>query len=578
MRASHLFLPPYKKSRGVSRQDATAMLLDGGFVRKTGSGLYAYLPLGMLTLRNFYGLIQTTMHGLDGQEVILPFLNPRSLWEASGRDRLSAADLISVNTKDDQELIINPSHEEAMIGLFKDMIHYTWQLPLFFYQVQGKGRDSSVQAHGMFRAREFITADGFSVHKSFTELNNFIPRVFNAYRQLFGMCGMEPLIAEGAAYHTGGDRSFDFIIRHRWGDYQVVLCEHCNYVADQRVAIGKSRIAYSKPMPLTQMVNDQLGDIKDLATQIGIPESRIAICQLFAALDGLVMTIGRADHQVSFEKIGKLIGDRIIAPLTNQECQDYGFEAIFLSPLGFDLDELRANGVRIVVDHIVAETPNLVMGGNAPGTYYLNTNFGRDFEGHYLGDITMVDEHNHCAHCDGPLKVVNAFELASINRLNDYYSRKLQLKVVAEDGSPIHPLLGTYKIDIHRMITAVAWLRQDQRGLLWPLNLAPYKASLIVVGKSGALHKQADGLHQLMSDLLLWDDRPLSFIQKIRDADRMGIPMRIIISSRTVRDGSVAVLSRTGVLYRRMPINKVKATILQVWKTEREQNGCSDEV
>ncbi len=451
-----MFLPPYKRSRGTSRQDATALLLDGGFVRKTGSGLYAYLPLGMLTLRNLYQLIHSAMRQLDGQEIVLPYLNPRSLWEASGRDRLVAADLLSVNTKDDAELVINPSHEEAMIGLFKDMLHDTWQLPLFFYQVQGKGRDTAVAAHGMFRAREFITADGISVHKSFTELNNFIPKVFNALKTLFNMVGFEPLISEGAAFHTGGDRSFDFIIKHRWGDYQVVMCEKCDYVADQRVALGKSRISYSKPMPQAQSVNPDLNDLRELTRQVGVPETRIAVCNLYAAFDGLVMTVSRADHLVSLEKVGKLIGDRLVGALSPAEAREYGFEPGFLSPLGFELDELRQNGVRVVVDDIAAETPNLVMGGNAPGTSFLNSNFGRDFEGHYMGNITMVDERNHCVHCDGPLKVVNAFELASINRLNDYYSRKLQLKVSTEAGATIYPLLGTYKIDIHRLISSIA--------------------------------------------------------------------------------------------------------------------------
>jgi prolyl-tRNA synthetase len=190
----------------------------------------------------------------------------------------------------------------------------------------------------------------------------------------------------------------------------------------------------------------------------------------------------------------------------------------------------------------------------------------------------MVDERNHCVHCDGQLKVVNAFELASINRLNDYYSRKLQLKINDENGGTTHPWLGTYKIDIHRMISAVAWLRQDGRGLLWPMNMAPYKGVLIVVGKSGALHKQAEGLHQLMSDLLLWDERPIGFIKKIRDADRMGIPIRVIISARTIKEGTVALLSRTGAAYQRIPLNKVKTTILHIWKSERDLTGCGDEV
>jgi prolyl-tRNA synthetase len=190
----------------------------------------------------------------------------------------------------------------------------------------------------------------------------------------------------------------------------------------------------------------------------------------------------------------------------------------------------------------------------------------------------MVDERNHCVHCDGQLKVVNAFELASINRLNDYYSRKLQLRVTDDDGQVSHPWLGTYKIDINRLVSAVAWLHQDSRGLLWPMNLAPYKAVLMVVGKSGALRKQAEGLHQLMSDLLLWDERPISFIRKIRDADRMGIPIRIIISARTVKDGTVAFLGRTGPGHQRVHLNKVKTTILHLWKIQRELIGCRDEV
>jgi len=570
MRASLLFLPPYKRLTASAQNNPTKLLANGGYIRKLEAGLYAYLPLGMLVLQNIIDLIKRELKNLGGQEVLIPMLNPLEVWEATGRDKIKADELLTITDTRGKSLVVAPTHEEAMIDLIKNIIHATWQLPAFFYQVQAKGRDLGDDKLGILKAREYIMNDGYSIHRSFSELNNFIPRVHHAYERVLSACTLKPLIAEGASFNLGGERSYDFLFLNKSGDYQVVICDKCGYVCDQEVAVGLSKITYSKPLKLEKIKRDTLEDLPSLAKTMGIPNSRITVVRIFSLAQGYVMLIHRADHLLSQEKTARILGEALIQELSSKEIEELGLVPHFCSPLG--LKNLKVP-LKVVADNLVAETPNLIVGANDSGTYWINANFGRDFEASVVGDICRVDDRNRCYHCGGSLQVRPAFKLASLVRINNQYTKRLGMKLSGTTSEEVYPFIGSYSLSLERLISSVAMSYQDKRGLRWPLQIAPYKAVLHIVGKASRLYRLAEEIHEELGEYVLWDDRPLRFMQKCRDADRMGIPIRVIISAATLRDRSVTLLSRTGILHQRVSLEEVKKTLLEYWRQERQNAG-----
>jgi len=208
------------------------------------------------------------------------------------------------------------------------------------------------------------------------------------------------------------------------------------------------------------------------------------------------------------------------------------------------MQKLQLNGIRIIVDSVVAETPNLLMGANKSGLYIANANFGRDFEGHKVGDISLVDDRNRCYHCGGALKVQNVTKIATISHLDDHFSRKLEFSVSSEYGKKVEPHIGAVTLAFDRLVGAIAQAYRDKRGLCWPVQLAPYAAVLLVVGKSRRLYNLAQSIHQDTVELILWDDRTFPLAHKIRDADRLGIPIRVILSASTLENGQVILMDR----------------------------------
>ncbi len=581
MKASLLFLPIKSKAPSVALPSLTQLLTDGGYIRSIGDGLYAFLPLGMLVLQSIIQLIRTELKRLGGQEILLPMVSPMPLLEATGQDQILGSELLTLKDSKDRILAIAPSHDAPMLELLKGVLHSSWQLPAYFFQIQAKAKDDlslgSAEA-GFLAPREYLMNDSFSVHQSFTQLNNFIPKIYGAFRRIFTLCGLEPLVSEGAPSDPFGLHSHDFIVLDKHGDYRVVVCEQCHYIADQRLAVGLSKISCHRPLPLERGSKTATHCLGDLLRELGFATSQLALAHVYSAQKGFVMAVARADQAISRVKLSRILGEPIFQALDASALESLDLCPGFMSPMGLDLQDTLSYGLRIVVDKSVAETPNLLIGANLSGEYWVNSNFGRDYEAHLVGDIAVVDERQRCYHCGGELKVYEAIKIASIDRVNDMHSRALSLLVKDDKGTLIPPCMGFYGLSITRLLGAVALSYRDERGLRWPLQVTPYKAVLQVVGKNFRLQLLAQEIHDSLGEHLLWDDRPISFSQKCLDADRMGISMRIIISTASLADRSVMILSRTGTLRKRVTFHTVRSVLMEYWRLEREAHGLHEEV
>ncbi|MFN2312690.1 MAG: proline--tRNA ligase, partial [Spirochaetia bacterium] len=497
------------------------------------------LPLGVRVTERLCRMIREEMNRLGGQEVLVPLVNPAELWQTSGRDALLHEDMVRFKDRHGHNMVLAPTHEEAMVELVRRRMSSYRSLPLLLYQFQLKFRDEERPSGGLVRAREFLMKDGYSFHKSFAELNNFFPKVFQAYERLFIRCGIHAISADSGVGFMGGDRAYEFLFLSKSGDDRVIICDGCGYTANFEVALGQAENDREAPREIELVHTPGRRTTAHLAAFLELPLRKLAKPMVFSDAMGAVMAVVRGDHEVSVEKLSRLLGRPTLRKASLEKLAALGFIPGSLSPLG----EIGSR-IPSVVDPACANNPNMVYGSNEQDYHYLNVNFGRDFASERVADIARINETHSCIHCGTPLKNRPATELGNIFRLGTAYSRAMGLSVQNERGERCFPYMGSYGIGVGRLMSAVVEAGADKDGIVWPEALAPFGAYLMGVGKSPNVARAAEDLYQKLGADVLFDDRHESVSRKFKDADLIGIPYRIIVSQATVRDGTVEVRSR----------------------------------
>ncbi|MBU8913141.1 MAG: proline--tRNA ligase [Spirochaetales bacterium] len=562
MRYSRLVSKTIRETPKSVRVPSHALLLRGGFIRPLSQGLFSYLPLGTRVVRRLKRLIREEMIGLGGQEVFLPLTNPRQIWIDSGRDAIYGEDMIRFEVRSGKKLVLAPTHEEAMVELVKSVVTSYRELPVFLFQFQTKFRNEERPRGGLIRTKEFVMKDGYSFHRSFTELNNFFPRVFEAYTRIFQACRVPAVPAESSVGMMMGDRSYEFLMPTEHGDDLVIRCAGCGYTANADVAVGDLDSPEEEPGEVGRVETGRAHTMEQLSGELGVPRSRLAKTMVYSHDDELILAVVRGDQEVSSEKLRALIRRTSLQLADRDELQFHGILADYVSPIGLPVDILNLNlSVRVIVDVVVERTPNLTIATNEEGVHLTNVNHGRDFSGEITGDISRVLPGARCHHCGGELVEERVLELGHIFRLGDYYSRRLKLSFADATGRRFHPVMGSYGLGLGRLMAAVAEANHDKRGINWPPALAPYRYFLMAIGRSAKLAKIAEGIHEELGDDVLFDDRRVSISAKFKDADLIGVPYRLILSHRTAERGEVELLARGMRSPRRLPIRGIAATL-----------------
>lgn len=514
-------------------------LLNGGYIRPLGEGIYSFLPLGFRVLGKIEAIIRQEMEALGGQEMLLPLLNPPSIWEQTGRGEAAGDELVRVETRNGERLVLAVSHEEAFLATAASALSSTDDLPLFLYQIQLKYRDEMGSNLGLLRAKEFRIFDGFSLHRSFSDLNNFIPKVFAAYERMFQRCHLEVIAAEGAAGLMADAGSYDFLLIDDHGEDHLVQCQKCGYQANQDVAVGLAKLSNERPMNLQSRKLDEPMDMCKLPKFFGLPNSRGARCQVFISERGPVAVVHRCDHQVSLVKLSRLLACPVYRAAGPQELKLLCIPESGLSPIAHP--ELFQSMVR-VVDSAVVDSSNLVHNGTDHREVLLNGNFGRDYSADTVGDVVRVNHFHRCYHCGGELEVNQAIKVGSIRRLNAGMTENMGFELEDRRGGGVYPFLGSYMVGVGRLMASIVEAHSARRFISWPPAIAPYKAILLVVGRSRPLVERAQRIHEANDDDVLFDDRDCPMVEKLSDARRLGIPMRIMLSASGLSDGKATVI------------------------------------
>lgn len=519
------------------------LLVRGCFIRQLSSGIYSLLPLGTRVAAKIEQVLREEMDAIGGQELIMPVVQPAEIWQQSGRWYDIGDDLLRLKDRAEHDLVLAMTHEEVITSLIGYNVHSYRQLPVMLYQIQTKFRDEPRPRAGAIRLREFTMKDAYSAHVTQEDLDRYYPDVYQAYFNIFRRCGLDVISVDSDVGMMGGTMAHEFMSLTPVGEDTLVLCDSCGLSANRQIAtFRKDVVNGGDPRPLEEVETPDTKTIADLAVLLDIPETSTAKATLFMGDSGLIFAVVRGDMEVNETKLVNATKTTLLRPATEGELREYGIVGGYASPIG-------VRGVQVVVDDVVAQSTNLVAGANKEGYHLYNVNYGRDYEADIVADIAGAYAGAPCPQCGGPLRLERAIEVGNIFKLGTKYAAALKAQYRDEAGD-LHPMvMGCYGIGVERLMAAVVEASHDERGIIWPVAVAPYHVYLVVLNQNDETVMQA--AEQLYADLgaagitVLFDDRNESPGVKFTDADLLGMPLRITVSRRTLKSEAVELKLRT---------------------------------
>ncbi|MBN1686757.1 MAG: proline--tRNA ligase [Spirochaetales bacterium] len=561
MRYSSLFGKTFREIPHGLKAKSQILLVQGGYVRFLGQGLYSLLPLGLLVIRRLEKMIRNEMEALGGQEVQVPLVNPYDIWKRGGRERFLGDDLAKFSDRLGRYLVLSPSHEEAMVELVRAGLRSYRDLPIFLYQFQTKFRDEKKTRSGLIRAREFVMKDAYSFHRTYYELNNFFPQVFAAYQRIFDRCGVEYVTAEGSVGFMGGEKAYEFLMPAQIGENIVVMCDNCGYKANAEIAKAIKVMYPEEPLDVEPVETDGCITMDLLARKLKLPRRRLAKAVVYKTAMRYVMAIVRSDYEISEEKLALALGEPILGLASDEALCELDLIKGHLSPIG-------RNHIYRVADDSVTGSNNLVYGANVEKRHLLNVNYGRDFEADLVADIARAGNGLRCLQCHHKLTELRAIELGNIFKLNDFYTKPMDLQFRDERGNMVFPQMGSYGIGLGRLMSAVVEANHDERGIAWPPHLAPFPVFLMGIGKSPSVRKAVEDLYAKIQTVALLDDRRESPGVKFNDCELIGIPLRVVISARLLEQGKAEIYRRDTGQSREVGVEEVPAVVSRFIESE----------
>ena len=542
MRWSQLFGKTTRENPGEAELASHRLMLRAGMVHQAASGIYSYLPLAWRSLRKIEQIIREEMDAADGQELRLPILQPKELWDQTGRAEALGDQLFTLEDRRKRPLVVAPTHEEVLTNMVKANVHSYRDLPLVLYQIHTKFRDEPRPRGGLIRVREFDMKDAYSFDADEQGLDRNYQAMTRAYTNIYRRCGLSATMVEADSGAIGGKYNHEFIALADSGEDTVVLCESCGYAANvEKAEFVKPSQGREEPADLEEVYTPGIKTIEALAELLGVPTNKTLKAVFYVALGQVVFVTIRGDLEVNEVKLRNALGTPDVRLATPAEVEEAGLVAGSASPVGLA-------GVRIVADDSVQLGSNFVVGANRPDHHLRNANYQRDFQAHVLQDIALVQPGNQCHRCDSPLTFRRGIEVGHIFKLGTMYSEVLGAYFPNENNSQRPVIMGCYGIGVGRLLASVVEQSHDEKGIIFPASIAPYHVSLTALNvEKEDVARAADELYQAMTEQgieTLYDDRPESAGVKLNDADLLGLPVRVVVSPRNLRQGVVEVKLR----------------------------------
>ena len=565
MRVSKLFGKTVRDDPGGTELESHRLMLRAGMIHQAAAGVYSYLPLAWRSLRKIEQIIREEMDAAGGQEVRLPVLQPRELWAKSGRDAMIGAGMFRLDDRRDRSMVMAPTHEEILTTIVDANVNSYRDLPLIIYQIQTKFRDEQRPRAGLLRAREFDMKDAYSFDPDEESLDRSYQAMVQAYKNIFDRCGLPAIMVEADSGAIGGKDSQEFILLADSGEDTIVLCPSCGYAANiEKAVFKKPPIEAEEPAPLEEVHTPGVKTIDDLSRFLDIPTSK-TLKAVFYAADGEVVVVAiRGDLEVNEIKLINALGAKDLRLATPDEVREAGLVPGSASPVGLQ-------GIKTVADDSIDLGSNFVVGANKEEYHLRNANHPRDFQPEIIDDIALVQGGYTCKRCDATLETQRGIEVGHVFKLGTRYSDVLGAHFPDSNGEQQPIIMGCYGIGVGRLLAAAVEQHHDERGMVLAAPTAPYQVSLIGVNvEQPAVSETAERLYKELTAggvEVLYDDREESAGVKFNDADLLGLPLRLVVSPRNLKQDAVEIKGRTDSQAEMVPLESTVSRVKELLST-----------
>ena len=545
--------------------DSHAIMVKGGYIKYMANGIYSsYLPLRRI-VRKIEQILREEMDKIDGQEVQFPVVMPASLWDESGRYDSIGDELLRFTDRNNAKMVLGMTHEEAAVHLVREYAQSYTKYPFMIYQIQTKFRDEARPRAGLIRVREFTTKDAYSFHTSQEDLEQYYEKCHAAYERIFERVGVPEVVSvKSDSGMMGGNISHEFMLLTPVGEDSIVLCDSCDYRANMEAAENISDIARdAESAALEKVYTPNVHTIEDVCNFFGdeTKNSCKAVVYQQNVDDKYVVLFIRGDLEVNETKLVNFLGEQVHAAVITEEC---GLNAGYIGPVN-----LKVNGDAVVLyDKSLEGRNNLSCGANEAEHHYKGLDMERDVPNAEYHDFAKIQEGGICPKCGKKtVKISRGIEVGNIFQLGTKYTKSMNMTYVDANGESKTPIMGCYGIGVGRLAASVCEAHHDEYGPIWPKAIAPWQVHLCAVRVDDEeVRAYADKLYEDLQNAgieVIYDDRSVRAGVMFADADLLGIPLRIIVSPKNMKQGVVEVASRDKTLKTQIPLENVMEEIKQ---------------
>ncbi|WP_028452393.1 proline--tRNA ligase [Chitinilyticum aquatile] len=567
MRTSQLYLSTLKEAPSEAELLSHKLMLRAGLIKKLGSGLYTWMPLGLRVLRKVEAVVREEMNKAGAQELLMPAVQPAELWQETGRWAVFGPQMLKIKDRHERDFCFGPTHEEVITDIARSELRSYKQLPVNFYQIQTKFRDEIRPRFGVMRAREFVMKDAYSFHANFESLQATYDVMYKTYSSVFTRLGLKFRAVAADTGAIGGSGSHEFHVLADAGEDLLAYCPDSEYAANvelaDALAPATARGAASEAMRDVDTPKQTL--CEDVAKLLGVGiEKTVKACALMTVDGQFVLALLRGDHNLNEVKVSKLDGLGDFRFATDEEIRNHlNCPPGFIGPVGV------AANVKVIADRTVAAMSDFVCGANKPKFHLAGVNFGRDLpEPTIIADIRNVVAGDPSPDGKGKLELCRGIEVGHIFQLRTKYSEAMNCVFVNENNQQQVMEMGCYGIGVSRIVGAAIEQNYDERGIIWTKGLAPFSVAIVGVGyhKSDAVKVAADQLYtqlQAAGVEVLLDDRNERPGVMFADMELIGIPHRVTIGDKGLADGVVEYVARAGGDVQKLPLAEIAAFVQQ---------------
>ncbi|MFC2033996.1 proline--tRNA ligase [Chloroflexota bacterium] len=562
MRLSNLFGKTQKEIPSEADTVSHQLLVKSGLIRQIVAGVYSYMPLAWRAIKKLENIIRKEMDKAGGQELMMPALQPLELWQKSGRDAAFGEGLFTLSDRRGRKLALGPTHEEVVTELAKYNVQSYRDLPLMLYQIQTKFRDEPRPRAGLIRVREFTMKDLYSFDVDEEGLDISYNKMLKAYKNIYDSCDLPTVMVDADSGAIGGKASNEFMLITETGEDEIIHCSNCEYAANADKAQSiKEKIEGGEPLPVEEVSTPGMGSIEEVSTFLNMPQNRTLKAVFYIADAKLTFVVIRGDLGVNEIKLANALNCTELRMATEEEVIEAGIVPGAASPVGI-------SGFKIIADDSITTSSNLIAGANKPDTHLKNVNYPRDFKADIITDIAQAHEGEKCPKCEGKLISSNGIEIGHTFKLGTFLSEKLGASFIDQNGESKPLIMGCYGIGVGRLLAATIEHNHDDKGIIWPVAIAPYHIYLCPLHMED--QKVAETAEKLYSKLLaqgaeiLFDDREESPGVKFNDADLLGIPLRVTISPRTLEKHCVEIKWRSDKTSQLMPLERAEMILSEL--------------